>query len=75
MMFKKNDKVVKIIIGGGVETASIKVVQAVDKKKGLVFLDSDDRDPEGVQTYRDSDGRAAADYIPGFTSRLIVLEE
>lgn len=73
-MFDKGDKVVKLLIGGGCETASIQEVQAVNKKKGLVFL-GDDRDPEGGQTYRLDDGRAVCSYIPGFSTRLVVLEE
>ena len=78
---KKGDKVVKLIIGGGFETASIQTIAAADAKRGLVSLDAShvfkpaDIKLDGVSTYRIADGRATANYIPGFTSRIVELEE
>ena len=78
---KKGSKLVKVLAVGGIETASIVEVAAVDKKRGLLSTDIEhvskpkDIENDGVQTYRLSDGRANANYIPGCTSRLIFLEE
>lgn len=78
---KKGTKIVKVILIGGIETASIVEVAAVDKKRGLLSTDTEhvskpkDIEDDGVQTYRLLDGRANASYIPGCTSRLILLEE
>lgn len=80
-MFKKGQRVVKLIRGGGTETASITKVVAVDKKRGLCSTDdshvfkASDIEPDGVQTYRTIDGTAMANYIPGFSTRIVILEE
>jgi hypothetical protein len=76
----KGEKVVKILSGGGIETASIQVVSAICQKRDLLSIDPDISKPkdiqaDGVQTYRLSDGRAAVNYINGFSSRLVDLEE
>jgi len=65
--FKKNDKVVKIITGGGYETASIQTVLL--SKKGKVSCDDD-----GHIWYDANSGFEIDPVIPGFSSRLIVLE-
>ena len=72
---KKGNKVVKILTGAGCETASIQEVAKVSVKKGLVYTDLDHIEDDGVSTFRISDGRAVANYISGFSSRLVVLEE
>ena len=78
---KKGDKVVKLILGGGMETACIQTIAGVCNKRKLISVDSShvktakDIEDDGVGVYRMSDGRAVADYIPGFTSRLVYLED
>ncbi len=73
-MFKKGQKVVKIISIGGVETASIREIQKVDKKKGFAYLDLDDVADDGQNTYRLNDGTANVCWIPGCKHRIIELE-
>lgn len=70
--FKKGQQVVKIITGGGTETASI---QEITKVKGDLLFLGDDFSPDAVGAYRISDGRAAANYITGFSSRIVYLEQ
>lgn len=77
---RKGDKVVKLLLGGGYETASLATVTAVDKKRGLFSTDeshvsrASDIQADGVQTYRLEDGRASANYISGFSSRIVMFE-
>jgi hypothetical protein len=73
-MFKKAQQVVKVISGAGTETASIRTVVKVDKKKGFAYLDLDDICDDGQNTYRLSDGQANKCWIPGFSHRIIALE-
>lgn len=74
-MFKKGQRVVKIISGFGTETASIQTVCKVDKRKGFVYTDPDDICDDGQNTYRLDDGRAAFCWITGFSHRIIILED
>ena len=76
-MFKKGERVVKIITGGGVETASIQTVEKADKKTKTVWLEGCDGDynRDSVYAYDQDTGRACQSYIPGFQSRLVYLEE
>jgi hypothetical protein len=74
-MFKKGQKVVKIIAGAGVETASVKTVCKVDKRLGLAYCDPDDLTKDGQNTYRLDSGRAVVNWVPGFTHRIVTLEE
>lgn len=74
-MFKKGDKVVKIISGAGCETGSIREIEKVDKKKGFVYLDLDDLDDDGQNTYHLDNGKAVVCWVPGFSHRIIPLEE
>lgn len=67
--FKKGQKVVRVIHGAGVKTASIAVVARVSKK-GEVRLDGD-----SSLTYSDFHGHEIDPVIPGFTSEIIPLEE
>lgn len=74
-MFTKGQKVVKVISINGVETGSIRTVEKVNKKKGFAYLDLDDLEDDGQNTYRLSDGRANVCWIPGCSHRIITLEE
>jgi len=73
-MFKKGQKVVKILSGAGYETASIRTVEKVDKKKGFAYLDLDDVCDDGQNTYRLNSGKANVCWISGFSHRIIPLE-
>jgi len=73
--WKKGEKVVKILSGGGTETASIREVFKVSPKKGYVYLDGDDMADDGQNTYRLETGLANVCWIPGFSHRIIPLEE
>jgi len=66
-VFKKGDKVVKILRGGGVETATIQFVNGV--KKGKVLLE------DSSLEYDAKTGQEIDPVIPGFSSRLVMLEE
>jgi hypothetical protein len=72
---KKGSKVVKLLIGGGAETASIQKVEHVDDN--TIYLSGCDGDynRDSVYAYDLASGRACSNYIPGFTSRLIYLEK
>lgn len=72
---KKGQRVVKLISICGIEIAHIAEVAKVSKAKKLVYLDADHIEDDGVSTYRLEDGVAVMDYIPGCSSRLIMLEE
>lgn len=78
---KKGGSVVKLLNVGGIETASVQKVAAVDKKRGLFSTDEShvskpsDIEADGVQTYRLDDGRAAVNYLSGCTSRIIQMEK
>ena len=65
--FKKGDKVVKVLIGGGVETAVLATVASV-KKDGVRLIESH-------QVYDSESFREIDPPISGFTTRLIVLEQ
>ena len=74
-MFKKGDRVVKLISVQGIESASIREVVKVNKKKGFAYLDLDDLDDDGQNTYHLDDGLANVCWIPGCSHRIIALEE
>lgn len=68
MNFKKNQKIVKILEGAGVRSASLYTVEWV--RKGKVRCLGDD-----VLLYDDSTGEEIVPAIPGFRSYLVVLDE
>lgn len=74
---KKGQQVVKILIGGGVETATIQTVEKVDKKQKAVFLEGCEGNykRDSVYAYDMTTGYLCESFIPGFTSRLIMLED
>jgi hypothetical protein len=65
--FKKNQKVVKVLIGGGVKTATVQQVASV--KAGKVRLVNSGLD------YDAETGQEIDPVIPGFTSEIIVMEQ
>jgi hypothetical protein len=67
-MFKKGDRVVKILRGGGVETASLQTVESV--KKGVVKLVDSEH-----MAYTAEYGNEIDPVIPGFSSRIVILED
>lgn len=73
--WKKGRGVVKLIRGAGTETASLSVVYKCDTRKGLVYTDADDMSDDGQNTYKIQDGSANVCWIPGFTHRIVPLEE
>jgi hypothetical protein len=75
-MFKKGQKVVRVIYGAGTKTASIVTIGKVSRKKGIVWLDDqDDLSDESPSAYYLDDGLAVRNWITGFSSCLIILEE
>lgn len=73
---KKGSNLVKVLIGGGVESASIVKVEKVTKD--TIFLEGADgryKRDDSVYAYDLESGRLVTPLIPGFTSRLIFLEE
>ncbi len=66
-MFKKNEFVVKVIVGGGTKTATVQKVGSV--KKGVATL-------VGAESlaYDANTGREIDPAIPGFYSELIALD-
>ena len=73
--WKKGRSVVKLTRGAGTETASIREVVKCDPKKGFVYLDAGDICDDGQNTYRISDGTANVCWIPGFSHRIVPIEE
>lgn len=73
--WKKGCRVVKLINVLGAETASIREVCKVNKRKGLVYCDPDDLCDDGQNTYRIADGVANVCWIPGCSHRIVPLEE
>ena len=73
--WKKNRQVVKLLSGAGTETASIRTVHKCDTRKGFVYLDADDMTDDGPNTYQIETGRANVNWIPGFSSRIVPVEE
>lgn len=69
---KKNELVIKVIEGGGVRTAAIRRVMRV--VKGVAYL-GDATKPDDVNAYDVKTGRAKVDYIPGFSSYLVQLDD
>ena len=74
-MFEKGQRVVKLIEGMGTETASIQEVAKINKKKNIVWIGDDYHEDDGVNAYFLDSGRAVANYIGGFRSRIVTLEE
>lgn len=72
---KKGNKIVKIIIGGGAETASIQKVEHVDDKTIYLVGCDGDYNRDSVYAYDLATGKSCNSYIPGFTSRLVYLEK
>lgn len=74
---KKGDSVVKILIGGGCETATIKEIEKIDKKTNTLYLEGCNKDynRQSLYAFDTETGYACESLIPGFTSRLIYLEE
>jgi hypothetical protein len=72
---KKGNKIVKLLIGGGAETASIQKIEHVDDK--TIYLSGCDGDykRDSVYAYDLATGKACSSFIPGFTSRLVYLED
>ncbi len=66
MAFKKNDKVVMVITGGGTKSASIQTVESV--KGGRVKL------VDSSLAYDAKTGREIDAAIAGFSSEIIKLE-
>jgi hypothetical protein len=66
--FKKGRSVVKILSGAGLETASIDTVLSV--KQGVVTLCNTEHTKYDAKT-----GRALENTLPGWSTRLIELEE
>jgi hypothetical protein len=66
-MFKKNQKVAKIIVGGGVKTATIQTIASVGRG-GVRLVDS------GI-TYDSESGLEIDPPIPGFYSEIVALED
>jgi hypothetical protein len=73
--FQKGRMVVKLISGAGTETASIREVVKCSPKKGFVYLDGGDLSDDGQNTYRIADGMANVCWIPGFSHRIVPVEE
>lgn len=65
MRVRKGDKVVMILAGAGVETASVQTITRVSK--GRISLDAT------TATFDIKTGRGES-WIPGFTQRIIALE-
>lgn len=72
---KKGDTIVKILIGGGVETASIVEIEKVTSD--TIYLEGCDGNykRDSPYAYDLASGRLCESFIPGFTSRLIFLED
>jgi hypothetical protein len=71
------NKVVKLIIGGGFEVASIATIEHLDEQTNTVYLNGCDEDysRDSVYAYDLKTGQACQSYIPGFSSRIVMLEE
>lgn len=68
MGFKKGDKVVRVLRGAGTETASLSTIAKV--AKGVATLTDSE-----WQKYLVATGESLEDPIPGFSTRIIKLEE
>jgi hypothetical protein len=73
--FRKGRKVVKLISCAGTETATIREVVKCAPKRGLVYLDADDLDDDGQNTYCISSGQANVCWIPGYSHRIVPIED
>lgn len=73
---KKGSKIVKVLIGGGYETCSVREIEHVDTENKIIYLEGCDGDynKESVYAYDATSGRECASYIPGFSCRLILLD-
>lgn len=72
---KKGDKIVKILIGGGFETASIAKIEKVTEDTIYLHGCEGHYVRDSVYAYDLKTGHLCESFIPGFTSRLIVLEK
>lgn len=73
--WKKGRQVVKLLSGAGTETATVRTVHKCDSRKGFVYLDADDMTDDGPNTYRIATGQANFNWLPGFSSRIVPVEE
>lgn len=69
---KRGEIVVKILQGGGFRTASFAKIKAV--KKGIAYL-GEGRKEDDVNAYDSESGRSINNYIPGFSSSIVTLDD
>jgi hypothetical protein len=75
MRVKKGDKLAKVIEGAGFKTASIVVVTGVKNHGRNILLNDEDDVASGVSSFNSVTGQAVANYIPGFRSYLMQIED
>jgi len=78
-MFEAGQKVVKVITGAGFSTGSYHYVTGANKNKGYVSVaDTEGGEPWGhhdIHAYHKETGIAFENNIPGFSSKIVSLEE
>jgi len=72
-MIAAGDWVIKVIRGPEVRTATLEKVTSATEDGSTVFL-GDEWDIKGVNAFSALTGAARVDYIPGFTSYLVPLD-
>lgn len=76
LKFKKGQLVAKVIAGGGVQTVTFVKVQKVKGKIGQVCADDDMGEVDNpLRSFNLETGLAVENWIPGFNSRIILLDE
>ena len=74
--FKKGQSVAKVIAGAGVQTVTFAKVQKVKGNIGQVCADDDmDEVDNSLRSFNLTTGLAVENWIPGFNSRIVSLEE
>jgi len=73
-MIARGDWVIKVIQGGGWRTATLQRIVSATADGATVFL-GDASDVGDVNAFWASTGGARRDYIPGFTSYLVPLDD
>lgn len=74
--FKKGQLVAKVIAGGGFQTVTFAKVQKVNGGIGQVCSDDDmDEVDSSLRSFNLATGLAVENWIPGFNSRIVSLEE